>query len=71
VHIAGAGAGANDDHSAYAAFGGDGVSRWGDYSAAVPGDNGSIWIATEYISGGFGYTPYLSNWGTFVGNVTP
>jgi hypothetical protein len=71
VHIAGAGAGPNDDHATYEAFGGDGVSRWGDYSAAAASENGSIWIAAEYIPGGFGYAPYLSNWGTFVGNVAP
>ena len=34
-------------------------------------DDGSIWIATEFIPGGFGFPPYLNNWGTFVGNVTP
>jgi hypothetical protein len=71
IHLASAGAGPTDDVSGYEAFGGDGVARWGDYSAAVPDDNGSIWIATEFIPGGFGFPPYLNNWGTFVGNVTP
>jgi len=71
IHIASAGTGPTDDVSGYAAFGGGGVARWGDYSAAVPGDDGSIWIATEFIPGGFGFPPYLNNWGTFVGNVTP
>jgi hypothetical protein len=71
IHIAAAGAGPTDDISGYAAFGGDGVARWGDYSAAVAGDDGSIWIATEYIPGGFGFPPYLNNWGTFVGRVSP
>ena len=71
IHIAAAGAGPTDDVSGYEAFGGDGVARWGDYSAAVAADDGSIWIATEFIPGGFGFPPYLNNWGTFVGNVTP
>ena len=53
--MAAAGAGPTDDLSGYAAFGGDGVARWGDYSAAVPAENGSIWIATEFIPGGFGF----------------
>ena len=71
VHIAAAGAAPTDDISGYQAFGGDGVARWGDYSAAVADANGSIWIATEFIPGGFGFPQYLNNWGTFVGNVTP
>jgi hypothetical protein len=71
IHIAGAGVAADDDISGYEAFGGDGVARWGDYSAAVAGDDGSIWIATEFIPGGFGFPQYLNNWGTFVGNVSP
>ena len=71
LHIAAAGTGPTDDVSGYAAFGGDGVARWGDYSAAAAGDTGSIWIATEFIPGGFGYPPFLNNWGTFVGSVTP
>jgi len=66
------GAAPTDDLSGYAAFGGNGVARWGDYSAAVPSDDGSsIWLASEYIPGGFGYPPYLANWGTFVANVNP
>lgn len=71
IHIAAAGAGPTDDISGYAAFGGDGVARWGDYSAAVPDADGSIWIATEYIPGGFGFPDYLNNWGTWVGHVSP
>ena len=70
IHIGAAGVAPTDDISGYAAFGGDGVARWGDYSAAVAGDDGSIWIATEFIPGGFGFPPYLNNWGTFVGNVS-
>jgi hypothetical protein len=71
IHIAAPGVAPTDDLSGYAAFGGDGVARWGDYSAAVAGDDGSIWIATEFIPGGFGFPPYANNWGTFVGDVLP
>jgi hypothetical protein len=71
VHVAAAGAVPADDLDGYEAFGGDGVARWGDYSAAVADESGTIWTAVEYIPGGFGYPPYLNNWGTFIGNVTP
>jgi hypothetical protein len=71
IHIAAAGVAPTDDISGYEAFGGNGVARWGDYSAAVAGDDGSIWIATEFIPGGFGFPTYLNNWGTLVGKVTP
>jgi hypothetical protein len=54
IHIAAAGVAPDDEMSGYEAFGGDGVSRWGDYSAAaVAGDDGAIWIATDFIPGGF------------------
>jgi hypothetical protein len=71
VHVAAAGAAPQDDVSGYEAFGGDGVARWGDYSAAVPAEDGSIWMATEYVPGGFGFPPYLNDWGTFVMRVAP
>jgi hypothetical protein len=41
--------------------------RWGDYSAAAAGPDGSIWMATEYIPGGF--CKHSANWGTFVGRT--
>jgi hypothetical protein len=71
IHLAAAGTRPTDDLSGYVAFGGDGAARWGDYSAAVAGEDGSIWTATEWIPGTFGYTPFLANWGTFIGNVSP
>jgi len=69
VHIAAPGAGPEDGFSGYQAFGWNRVARWGDYSAAVADENGSIWIATEYIPA----LPRtaLANWGTFVGQVSP
>jgi hypothetical protein len=69
VHIAAPGAGPEDGFTGYRAFGGNGVARWGDYSAAVADENGAIWIATEYIP------PLprtvLANWGTFIAQVNP
>lgn len=38
--------------------------RWGDYSAAAVGPDGTIWLATEMIPGGF--RKNAANWGTFV-----
>ena len=67
IQVAGPGAGPEDGFTGYKFFGGDGVARWGDYSAAVAAPNGSIWMAVEYV-------PNLprsefANWGTFVSNV--
>lgn len=70
VHVAGAGAGSEDGFTGYVAFGGtDRVARWGDYSAAVAGPDGSIWLAAEYIPNA--PRTILANWGTFVSNVQP
>ena len=46
-----------------------GVARWGDYSTAVAGDDGAIWMTTEYIPN----LPRteLANWGTFVIRYKP
>jgi hypothetical protein len=57
-----------DGASAYAAFGGGGVARWGDYSAAVASD-GTIWVAAEWVPGDFGFPPYQANGGTAIGAV--
>jgi hypothetical protein len=73
VRIAGAGAAPLDDWSGYAAFGGFGVARYGDYSSAVL-DGDTLWMATEYVpvsctslpcAGRDNYT----NWGTFVSRI--
>jgi hypothetical protein len=66
VHIAGAGAGPEDGFTGYVAFGGSGVSRWGDYSAAVAAGD-TIWLAAEYIPGGARTS--LANWGTFISSL--
>jgi len=69
VHIAGVGAQTDDGFTGYPAFGGNGVARWGDYSAAVADASGDIWMAAEYIPGG--PRTLLANWGTFISKVTP
>lgn len=50
------------------------VARWGDYSSAVVGDDGRIWLATEYIpnnpSNQYPFSGF-ANWGTSIIAVTP
>ena len=69
VTVYGAGAVPADGFTGYPQFGGNGVERWGDYSAAVAGPDGKIWMAAEYIPGTFGYPPFLANWGTAIGRI--
>lgn len=83
IHIAGAGQGPEDGFTGYRAFGGGGSSRWGDYTAAVAGSDGSIWMATEYIGQSCsdaqfaadttcgGTRSYYANWGTYISDVQP
>ena len=69
VHVIGAGAGPEDGFTGYTAFGGSRTARWGDYSAAVADESGTIWTAVEFIPG----TPRTvnANWGTFIGHIVP
>lgn len=69
VHIIAAGTGPEDGFTGYTAFGGSRTARWGDYSAAVADETGTIWTAVEYIPG----TPrtLFANWGTFIGHIVP
>ena len=69
IYIAGRGKLPEDGFTGYKAEGGNGVARWGDYSAAVADPNGRIWMAAEYIPRA-PRTP-LANWGTFVWHVHP
>ena len=83
IHIAGVGQGPEDGFTGYRAFGGGGSSRWGDYSAASAGPDGSIWMATEYIGQSCtdaqfaadttcgGTRSYYANWGTYIADVNP
>lgn len=70
IGLAGVGQAPADGFTGYRIFGGDGTERWGDYFAGQ-WYNGSIWLASEYIPGTFGYPPFLANWGTRVFSVTP
>jgi hypothetical protein len=67
VHIASPGSAPEDGFSGYPETGGNGVARWGDYSAAVSDNAGHMWIATEYIPN----TPRttFANWGTFIAKI--
>ena len=68
VHIAANGAAPDDGFSGYVSFGGAGVGRWGDYSAAVT-DGNHVWIANEYIPDS--PRTSLANWGTFITKIRP
>ncbi len=69
VQIAAAGVEPNDGFTGYRSLaGGDGNSRWGDYSAAVS-DGTSIWLAAEFNPGG--ERTEFANWGTFITRITP
>jgi hypothetical protein len=60
IHMLFEGRAAQDGASAYRVN----RPRWGDYSAAAVGPNGSIWLATEMIPGGV--RKISANWGTFI-----
>jgi hypothetical protein len=67
IQLGGAGSAPEDGFTGYPKFGGNGVARWGDYSAAVADTDNSIWMATEWIPD----TPRtaFTNWGTFIGQL--
>lgn len=83
IHIVGVGQGPEDGFTGYKKFGGGGSSRWGDYTAAVAGPDGSIWMAAEYIGQSCtdaqfaadttcgGTRSFYANWGTYIMNVQP
>jgi hypothetical protein len=66
IHITGPGALPEDGFTGYVAFGGNGVARWGDYSAAVYGD-GAVWMGNEFIPDA--PRTQLANWGTFLSRL--
>ena len=68
VRIAAAGAAPDDGFTGYPSQGGNGVARWGDYSAAVADEHGNLWFANEFIPAA--PRTILANWGTFIGKIT-
>ena len=69
IQIARAGNEPEDGFTGYRAFGGNGVARWGDYSAAAIDTDGVIWMATEY-------TPDIArtsfaNWCAYITRLQP
>ena len=70
IRISGAGVLPDDGFTGYAQFGASNrVGRWGDYSAAVSDENGTIWMGNEYIPNA--PRTVNANWGTFIGSFTP
>ena len=64
LEVAAAGALPEDGFTGYAAYGGDGVARWGDYNTAVAASDGSIWMVAQYI-GNYTRTQF-ANWNSYV-----
>jgi hypothetical protein len=64
LEVAAAGSLPEDGFTGYAAYGGDGVARWGDYNTAVAASDGSIQMVVQYI-GSYPRTQY-ANWNTYV-----
>ena len=59
-----------DGFTGYPAIvGGNGEARWGDYSAATVDTDGSIWMATEYITDVPRTT--FANWDTYITRYRP
>lgn len=67
IQLGGAGVAPEDGFTGYKTYGGNGVARWGDYSAAFANTDGSIWMATEWIP--HTQRTSLTNWGTFIGQL--
>ncbi len=69
VHVNRIGSAPEDGFSCYAAYGGNGQCRWGDYSAASSDGAGNIVMATEMIPD----TPRntVANWGTYISRLNP
>ena len=65
IHLAFPGAAPEDGFSGYFEFGGNGVARWGDYSASTVAPDGTLWFADEYIPNLPRTT--FTNWGTAIG----
>jgi hypothetical protein len=81
------GVGPQDGFTGYVTIdpGDGGVSRWGDYSAAVSDESGNLWLATETINQSCSFSQFLTspaftcggtrtiyaNWGTTIAEVAP
>jgi hypothetical protein len=65
IHIARAGNLPEDGFTGYPEFGGAGIARWGDYSAAAVNNvDNTIWMATEFIPD-LNRTSF-ANWATYI-----
>jgi len=67
IQIAASGALPEDGFTGYPGGFGPGVARWGDYSTAVAGSDGTVWMVSEYIPNA--PRTQLANWGTFVSSL--
>lgn len=69
MQIAGPGVLPQDGFTGYPGGFAAGVARWGDYSTAVAGNDGSIWMVGQYIPNA--PRTEFANWGTFLWRYAP
>jgi hypothetical protein len=55
----------------FSGYDGGQVARWGDYSTAVAGSDGKIWMGMQYIPVMTNFPTQLANWGTYLTRYTP
>ena len=71
VHVSGVGALPADGFTGYS-IGGGPPERWGDYSAVGTAEDGTIWLAQEYVpSTKLKPRTKYANWGTYLTHVQP
>ncbi len=72
LFISSLGAAPSDGFTGYAAYGGSGIARWGDYSEAQADESGNIWMAQEMVSTSSStIRSSLANYGTHITKVIP
>lgn len=71
VHVSGVGALPADGFTGYS-IGGGPPERWGDYSSVGTAEDGTIWLAQEYVpSTKIKPRTKYANWGTYLTHVQP
>jgi hypothetical protein len=69
IRLVAAGSGPEDGFTGYTGGPFPGLARWGDYASAMVANDGTVWMAVEYI----GNLPRseAANWQTFIMQTTP
>jgi hypothetical protein len=64
ISVAANGKAPEDGFTGYLYYGGNGIARWGDYSAATVDPSCQLWFSAEAIPGS--QRTLLADWGTFI-----